>query len=168
MPQFYNFSKDFAQPRLESMESPLILIHASSRSNLRENLSIAADLNFAINQLFYDACQNMESRGLNSTTGSLSLPYPASFYIMQRSYPSQAIKAAAAEGTQFIISLETRSDSSQPDRCGQAISFATSAGQLLAAYLQQGIQILEFFYFAIPLYSYTTLPSNVLLFNSLM
>ena len=140
MSQFYDFSSHFTQPVLELREPPQVMIHASSRSDLNENLVIAAELNHEINHQYQIAINCLQQ-----DTGS-DMPYPLSsatspfsFYIMQRCCPAPAVRAAIAEGTHYIISLCTRSDTTMPSKGGQTIEYATTNGQLLAAYLQQGL-----------------------------
>lgn len=139
MKPIYDYTSQFEQPRLDLSESPSVLIHAGSRSNLNENLVMAADLNREINNLFKSA---ITDNAPDEKAGRLILSHqnsPFSFYIMQRCCPSPAVRAATAEGTRYIISLETRSDAGVPSKGGQTIEYATPTGQLLAAYLQQGI-----------------------------
>lgn len=141
MKQLFKFDiEDIGQPKLELRESPLIMIHASSRANLNQNLAIAAELNRKLNQAFEslnslaNECEKQHASNFSGFKNS-----PASFYIMQRSYPATAVRAACAEGTTYIVSIETRNDANEPAHSGRTIQYHTGTGQLLAAYLQQGI-----------------------------
>ena len=141
MKQLYKFDyENLGQPKLELRELPIVMIHAGSRSNVNQNLVIAAELNHELNQAFErltaEAAEAIESSGLKSLFPKAS---PASFYIMQRSTPTAAVRAACAEGTSYIVSIETRNDANEPAHSGQTIQYHTGTGQLLAAYLQQGI-----------------------------
>lgn len=142
MPQLYNFGGDDLgrQPILELRELPIVMIHAGPRADVNQNLVIAAELNHELNQAFEslaaEAAEAAESSELKSLFPKSS---PASFYIMQRSSPTAAVRAACAEGTSYIVSVETRNNSGDPSRSGQTIQYANATGQLFAAYLQQGL-----------------------------
>ena len=139
MKPIYDYASQFEQPRLDLSENPSILIHAGSRANLNENLVMAAELNRELNNQFKAVITDNAPNGEAERLSFSHQDSPFSFYIMQRCCPSPAVRAATAEGTHYIISLETRSDSSAPSKGGQIIEYATPTGQLLAAYLQQGI-----------------------------
>ena len=134
------FSQYFAQPSLDLREPPLVMIHASSRQNLSQNLCLASDVTVELNRLAESVEQSApkceEAVYHKSASSKVS---PIAFCTLQRAYPSAAARAARAEGTPFIVSIETRSDSQEPARGGQTIQYATPTGQLLAAYIQQGI-----------------------------